>query len=169
MAIVWTTDLNTGIDVIDDQHRNIVDYINQLELASKEHDRPVIGQVLNDLVAYTVSHFAFEESLQEASGYKFAKPHRAIHELFIKRVAKYQQRYNAGADIAEQLHSMLKTWLIHHIRRDDAAYVSAVRPNITTLVEDNRATGWLSRALGTFFKLAPDKSIQRPPQEPTRR
>jgi len=26
----WTKDLNTGIDVIDTQHKQIVDYINQL-------------------------------------------------------------------------------------------------------------------------------------------
>mgnify|MGYP000449754985 CR=1 FL=1 len=29
-AIVWTQDLNTGIDVLDNQHKRIVDYINQL-------------------------------------------------------------------------------------------------------------------------------------------
>jgi hypothetical protein len=33
MTIRWTTDLNTGIDVIDKQHMRIVDYINDLEKA----------------------------------------------------------------------------------------------------------------------------------------
>ena len=31
MAIVWSTELDTGIDVIDQQHRRIVDYINARE------------------------------------------------------------------------------------------------------------------------------------------
>lgn len=156
MAIVWTDDLNTGIDVIDAQHRRIVDYINGLEHATREQDRRVIGQVLNLLVDYTVSHFAFEEKLQEQSNYKLADPHKAIHALFIRRVAKYHRRYDAGEDIAEQLHGMLKTWLIHHIKRDDSAYVSAVKANISSLVQDRTATGWLERTLGSLFKSDPD-------------
>jgi hemerythrin len=169
MTIVWTAELDTGIDVIDGQHRKIVDYINDLENANREHDRRVIGHVLGELVAYTVSHFAFEERLQEESGYKLAKPHKAIHEIFIRRVAKYQKRYNGGEDIAEQLHGMLKTWLVHHIMRDDSAYVSAVKANIKSLVEDKTATGWLHRTLGSLFKVDPDKASLRTPEKPSRR
>lgn len=75
MAILWTDDLNTGIDVIDRQHRRIVDYINDLELAKAKQDREAVGKVLDELVDYTLSHFAFEESLQEEAGYKYCKPH----------------------------------------------------------------------------------------------
>ena len=152
MTIAWTPDLNTGIDVIDDQHMRIVDYINHLETANRQNDRHTIGQVLNELVDYTLSHFAFEESLQEDAGYRFAKPHKAIHDLFVRRVAKYQERYAGGEDVAEQLHGMLTTWLIHHIKRDDASYVADVKTSIASLVEDKKETGWLSRALGRFFK-----------------
>ena len=69
MAITWTNDLNTGIDVIDHQHRRIVDFINDLEAAQVIKDQEKIRQVINDCVDYTLSHFAFEESLQEESGY----------------------------------------------------------------------------------------------------
>ena len=68
MTIVWTKDLNTGIDVIDEQHKSIADYINNLERAIKQQDRTAVGQVLDELVDYTLSHFAFEESLQEEAG-----------------------------------------------------------------------------------------------------
>jgi len=151
MTIVWTDDLNTGIDVIDHQHMRLVEYINQLEKASRTHDRLLIGRVLNELVDYTLSHFAFEENLQEEAGYKFAKPHKAIHDMFIKRVAKYQERYSAGEDIAHQLNNMLNTWLLHHIKRDDQSYVAEVKANITKLVQDKKESGWLSRTIGKFF------------------
>ena len=62
MAIMWSPDLDTGIEVIDRQHQRIVEYINQLELTKNHHDRNVMKQVLDDLVDYTQSHFAFEES-----------------------------------------------------------------------------------------------------------
>ncbi len=152
MAIAWTNDLNTGIDVIDNQHKRIVDYINQLESAITQANRVAVGKVLNELVDYTLSHFAFEESLQEEAGYKFSKPHKAIHEVFAKRVARYQERHNAGEDIAEQLHEMLSTWLVHHIKRDDIAYVSEVNASIKNIVKDKKEGSWLSNSLGKFFR-----------------
>lgn len=152
MPIEWTSDLNTGIEVIDNQHKRIVDYINQLENAIKQQSRLSVGQVLDELVDYTLSHFAFEESLQEEAGYKFGKPHKAVHDLFAKRIAAYQGKHNAGEEVAEQLHSMLGTWLVHHIKRDDMAYVSEVNASITHIVQDKKEGGWISRSLGRFFR-----------------
>ena len=34
MALIWTNDWNIGIDIIDEQHKRIVDYINALENAN---------------------------------------------------------------------------------------------------------------------------------------
>lgn len=151
-AILWTQDLNTGIDVLDNQHKRIVDYINQLGSAIKLRDRGAVGAVLNELVDYTISHFAFEESLQEEAGYQYAKPHKAVHEVFIKRVAKFQEKHDSGEDVAAQLHAMLSTWLIHHIKRDDMAYVQEVNASINRIVENKKEGNWLSRSLGRFFK-----------------
>ena len=147
MAIAWANDLSTGIDVIDGQHKRIVDYINQLEHALVQGDRVAVGEVLAELVDYTLSPFAFEESLQEEAGYVYAKPHKAIHELFAKRVAQYKERHTIGEDIAKELHGMLCTWLVHHIKRDDMAYVKDVTANITV-----KEKGWLGRSLEKFFK-----------------
>lgn len=152
MAITWTADLDTGITVIDQQHRRIVDYINQLEVAQLAGDRVLVGQVLDELVDYTLSHFSFEESLQEEAGYQFAKAHKRVHELFVRRVNEYQKRFNAGEDIAEEVNKLLSAWLINHIKHDDADYVSAVRPQMESLTEDRRKEGWLSRSLGRFFR-----------------
>lgn len=151
MTILWTSDLNTGIEVIDHQHERIVDYINQLGDAIRQHNRSSVGIVLDELVDYTVSHFAFEESLQQEAGYQYATPHKAVHDLFIKRVSKYQEKHAQGEDIAPQLHAMLSTWLIHHIKRDDMAYVSEVKSSITHIVQNKKEGNWLSRSLGRFF------------------
>lgn len=150
MAIVWTQDLNTGIEVIDNQHKMIVDYINQLEVAAKQRDRVAVGGVLVDLADYTLSHFAFEESLQVAAGYMFAKPHKSVHEVFAKRIARYQERHNSGENIAEALHAMLVSWLMDHIKRDDMAYVLAVKDYMLKVIAEKEKSdgGWIKR----FFK-----------------
>jgi hemerythrin len=147
MTMIWVSDWNTGIDVIDEQHKRIVDYINALENASMD----MTGKVLQELVDYTESHFAFEESLQVEAGYEYAVPHKATHETFIKRLNKYQERHETGEAVAEQLYAMLATWLIHHIKRDDMAYVTAVQENLQRIVSNKKEGGWLKRSLNAFF------------------
>ena len=128
----------------------IVDYINQLEVAAKQHDRVAVGGVLLDLADYTLSHFAFEESLQEDAGYMFAKPHKSVHEVFAKRIARYQERHNNADDVAVELHNMLVSWLIDHIKRDDMAYVSVVKDCMLKVYaeKDKGGAGWIKR----YFK-----------------
>jgi hemerythrin len=151
MTIVWVPDLNTGIDVIDQQHRRIVDFINDLETAQALSEQEQIKQVIEDCVDYTLSHFAFEESLQEEAGYRYCKPHKKVHELFTRKVVEYQERLAMGDDIAAELHAMLARWLINHIKQDDADYVSTVKANMApTMVvsEEKKKTGWFRKLFG---------------------
>lgn len=151
MPITWTEDLDTRIDVIDKQHRRIVDYINDLEVAHNSGDKESVRRVLDDLIDYTMSHFAFEESLQEEAGYKYAKPHKKVHDLFVRRVNDYVERFKLGEDVTDSLHQMLTSWLINHIKRDDADYVGAVRASMEQIVNErkkNNDEGWFKR----FFK-----------------
>ncbi|MFZ2973264.1 bacteriohemerythrin [Ferribacterium limneticum] len=152
MAIAWTPNLNTGINVIDQQHRQIVDYINNLEAANLIIDKRKVKEIVDSCVDYTLSHFAFEESLQEDAGYQYVKAHKRVHELFTRKVGEYQERLNLGEDIGKELHDMLARWLVSHIKHDDADYVSAVKTNMISLIEEKETKketkGWFAR----FFK-----------------
>jgi hemerythrin len=145
--IVWSDDLNTGIPVIDKQHRRIVEYINNLDDVVKTHNRTQLGIVLQELVDYTLSHFGFEESLMEDASYVFINGHKRVHELFAKRVASYQQRFNLGDDISEELLSVLKLWLVNHIKSDDKDYAPAVKDHIHI----NSNDGIIGRSLKKLF------------------
>lgn len=151
MVIAWTADLDTGIEPIDVQHRQLVEYINELGVAAETGDRGLIAEVLGQVIEYTLSHFAFEEQLQLDVGYAFAKPHKSMHDMFVKRVERYKERFDAGEDIAMELQRMLKSWLVHHIKRDDKSYAGALRDKLQQTVEDRREGGWLSRSLSRFF------------------
>ncbi|GAB1369459.1 bacteriohemerythrin [Azonexus hydrophilus] len=152
MPISWTADLDTGIPLIDQQHRRIVDFINHLEVAKNAGDKEAVKQIVYDCVDYTLSHFAFEESLQEEAGYAYCKPHKKVHELFARKVSEYQERMDLGDDVAEELHATLARWLVNHIKRDDADYVESVRasmaPGARALAEEKKKTGWFRRLFG---------------------
>ncbi|MCU7919993.1 MAG: bacteriohemerythrin [Candidatus Thiodiazotropha sp. (ex Epidulcina cf. delphinae)] len=152
MSIEWTKDLNTGIDVIDEQHQRIVDYINQLNKAIIRQNDHLVGGVLIELADYCVSHFAFEESLMLKAGYPYLKPHKATHDMFVKRLKKFQDRYDQGEDVAAKLHDMLSTWLILHIKQTDMAYATEARESLLRIVQNKANGGWLSRAMSRFFE-----------------
>ncbi len=159
MPIIWEARLDTGIDVIDAQHRRIVDYINDLELAKAKGDRRLVTDVIEQLIDYTQSHFGFEEAMLEEAGYKFLKPHKKVHELFIKRVTDFTMRAAKGEEIADELHSMLCKWLLNHIANEDRDYAEAVRTMVAPApatavasVEKVPSGGFISGLLGRFFR-----------------
>ncbi|MER2512778.1 MAG: bacteriohemerythrin [Nitrosomonas ureae] len=126
MPITWDGKLDTGIEVIDSQHRRIVGYINDLEVAKTKGDKALVTDVIEQLIDYTQSHFGFEEAMLEDAGYKFLKPHQKVHELFIKRVTSFTMRAAKGEDIADELHSMLAKWLLNHIANEDRDYAKLI-------------------------------------------
>ena len=125
--LVWMPELDTGIDEIDRQHRRIVEYINKLHELRTTQDREALGNVIGEMVDYTVSHFVFEESLMENAGYLFSGPHKKVHELFTRRVMDLQMRFDAGEDVTGELHGMLSRWLFNHIRNEDHGYIDSAR------------------------------------------
>jgi hemerythrin len=128
--VSWTEDLSVGIDALDEQHKRIVRYINELHEAGTRKDRQAIGRVVEDLMEYTVSHFSFEEALMEQAHYRLLAPHKKVHELFSRRIAEYRHRFKLGEDVDAELQSTLIKWLMNHIKREDMNYAAAVRASL---------------------------------------
>ncbi|MCU1203810.1 bacteriohemerythrin [Stenotrophomonas maltophilia] len=149
--LVWQDDLNIGIDVIDQQHRRIIEMLNHLQVAQSSLQRAAVGEVIDEVVDYTMSHFAFEEELMEEAGYPFCAAHKRVHEIFIKRVAEYRLRFQAGEDISDELRTMLSRWLFNHIRGDDQAYAEQVKAHLNQFTREHQGGGWLGRTLKRFF------------------
>lgn len=148
----WSNDLDTGIAVIDKQHRRIIDYINELNTAAQDKtDLSTVKHVLAELVDYTISHFSFEEELQERAHYPFLKAHKRVHEIFTKRIAEFQKRVANGEDVTAEILSMLEIWLVNHIKGDDADYVESVKHMLQQEAPEEAERSWISKALNKFF------------------
>lgn len=138
----WSPSLSIGIDVIDNQHRRIVDYLNELDAANVSRDRDKVSKVIEGLIDYTKTHFIFEENLLEKSGYPLTDSHKKVHKTFVSHMNIYQTKHNKGEDITRQLMSELRIWLTNHIKRDDADYA----PYANKIL--NKDKNWLSKMLG---------------------
>jgi hemerythrin len=139
----WDSSLAIGIDVIDNQHRRIVDYINELNTAIVNKDKENMFHVLQELADYTMTHFAFEESLMDKSAYPFADAHKQVHASFAGQVTRYQKKFAQGQDISKHLRSELQIWLTNHIKKDDKDFAPYVRKL------QNKS--WLGGLLRRFF------------------
>lgn len=162
MPIAWDSKLDTGIDVIDAQHKRIVDYINELEIAKQKGDRHLLNDIIEQLIDYTQSHFGFEEEMLIEADYKFIKPHKKVHELFVKRVTDFTMRSAKGEDVIDELHTMLSKWLINHIANEDRDYTKVVQAmlaksdnapaQVATATQAQPQGGFISSLLGRFFR-----------------
>ena len=145
----WTRELETGIPVIDAQHRRIIDFICSLDEACQTGDKNETNKVMEGLLNYTVTHFEFEESLQQKAGYQFLKAHQRIHEVFMKKVATLRERSAKGENVAPELLVLLKNWLASHIKSEDRDYIESVK--LITGSDDAEVSGWVNSTLKRIF------------------
>ena len=132
MALLhWTSDLEVGIEEIDKQHQQLVNYINHLYDAHHSGSREEMAKALDELIQYTVDHFAYEEEMLRQSGYPLLAPHARVHQHFVDKVGTFKNRFNNGDDIGQELLDLMEGWLFMHIRRNDHGYAEHVKKSIS--------------------------------------
>lgn len=127
----WSSELEVGIELIDEQHRWLVDKTNQLydRLAAAEADHDEIGEVLEGLMDYTMNHFIVEEDIFQRLGYPETEGHKAQHDKFTAQIMDLLQRHDSGERSGSETLDLLAGWLTHHILKVDKAYVEFFRSN----------------------------------------
>lgn len=124
MALMaWGPMLQLGYGDIDAQHKRLVEIVNQLDDAMRAgHGRDVLVTVLNELIRYTVYHFAFEEKLMDQYGISSAVAHKAEHKQLVADVSAFKSKFDAGsASVTTELMTFLRGWLSNHILKTDKA------------------------------------------------
>lgn len=123
-AVNWTNELSIGIPQTDDEHRKLVDILNELDEAM-HHGKGtrIMGDILTRLIDYTVVHFKSEEALMEASGYPDRELHVKQHRQLVQKVQRFENEFrNNGRRITKEMMEFLTYWLTNHILIDDMAF-----------------------------------------------
>lgn len=123
--VQWNDDYSVDIQEIDEQHKCIVMYINELyDALAKKDNRDLVADIIHKLVEYTKIHFAVEETLMRIFDYDGYEPHKAVHDKIVQQVLAYQGKFLAGDDkVGMELLMFLKGWLFEHINNVDKQYV----------------------------------------------
>lgn len=115
----------TGIDMIDDEHRELFRIaqsamdLYQNEFVADKYDH--IVEILEELKAYTVKHFADEEAYMESIHYKRLFSQKIEHDAFIEKLNEYnldEIDENQNETILDLL-NFLNDWLVNHILEQD--------------------------------------------------
>ncbi len=133
MAIEWTEDLATGIEKIDDQHKEIFVRVRALVDAGKQgKGRQTVAETLDFLVDYVRTHFAAEEAIQKESAYPDFNSHKAQHTEFLKNIDKLKVEFDEEGptlSVMLKVNQVVVEWLVAHIKRVDKALAEFLRKN----------------------------------------
>lgn len=130
--IEWQDCMETGIPMVDADHKTLVSLINQVHACIGGVDEyGALGSILRVLVDYTDYHFKREETLQEESGYPGFAAHKALHAKLTEQVQEVLRRFEAapGSVRAQDIQKFLEDWLVDHILRHDMPYTRFVLGN----------------------------------------
>jgi hemerythrin len=125
MAIaVWSSRYETGIDIIDKQHKSLFDAVNKLADSFKAGtSKTAVKDSMDFMVKYTVEHFSTEEKIMRDMGYPNLTSHMAEHAQLVRKASELQAKLNEGKPVTMEVTTFLADWLKHHINEVDMGYV----------------------------------------------
>lgn len=135
--LAWDNTYCLNIPHIDEQHKRLMSFINELhEAMLRNEEHKITGKILDNLTDYIKEHFLAEEYLMEKSDFTFPdtpenqhyKKHKREHALFTEKITKMNRQYYEQKDyISVELLTYLVEWLLNHIVNIDKQYASFIK------------------------------------------
>lgn len=131
--LAWSKEFETGVDIVDRQHRELVDRINAAAplLAASKSGKPAnAAELLGALSDYVGVHFATEESLMREVGLdpRHVDVHRGSHKEFARHVREMCETYMANGPVTgAELLTFVAHWLIFHILGEDQSMARQIQ------------------------------------------
>lgn len=132
----WNAQYETGIPVIDEQHKELFRIANELlSLLVRSAEDDVVAEIqkeLNSLEKYTQYHFKTEETLFEKYAYDDSKRHMLEHASFISEIGRMK---STGSDTdsttqIEELLGFMLRWIANHITNVDSQYAPYIKSQL---------------------------------------
>ncbi len=129
-TLEWSNDLSVGVEEIDDDHKNMIKYYNDLFAACMVSMGPaVVLETLGKLIEYTKCHFQREEGLMVKEGYPGLDKQRHEHEELIRIVEEVQKKAKSDPDheFSNDVLGFVSSWIRNHILESDLALARYIR------------------------------------------
>ncbi|MEI8199123.1 MAG: diguanylate cyclase [Eubacteriales bacterium] len=95
IKIEWLEKWNSGNDVIDKDHRILIELTNKLiEFTFQDTSADIVGEQINLILAHIVSHFEKEEQILQRLAYPGYEEHLQSHKGLLRESAVIKEKYN---------------------------------------------------------------------------
>ncbi|MDD3287383.1 MAG: bacteriohemerythrin [Alphaproteobacteria bacterium] len=126
----WSEEISVGIEIIDEEHKIWISYVNDLhEAISSDQTNAILNKLIESIIAYSFYHFKQEEALFSQTDYPDVLLHKNEHQKHLQYMSDFQNKFRANkADpLSIDFLFYMKKWLINHIQEMDQQYVSYVK------------------------------------------
>jgi hemerythrin len=141
--VTWSESYSMGIKVIDDQHKGLLDFVNDLfnhSSGREDEEREYFKKVIQQAVKYIKDHFNTEEKLMTATKFPGYAEHKKVHDEFTMTVIKSVKDFESGKRLVlEKFAYFLKDWVLGHVAVMDMQYAVYFR-KIATRNKDGKLT-----------------------------
>ena len=141
--VTWNNTLSCGIKIVDDQHKGLVNLVNDLfnhVTGNDEEEHAYFNKIISEMVNYVKVHFATEEKIMLATKFEGYTEHKKAHDKFVLNTVDNIRDYQAGKKLTlSTFTKFLKDWILSHIAVMDKQYFRYF-VKIATRKEDGRLT-----------------------------
>jgi hemerythrin len=121
MGLQWREQLSVGNDLIDSDHRILIDIVNKADSSLQAMSRAGLLTALEELDKYSRVHFTLEERVAQAVGFPDLGQLHTSHILLMETLNRISQDIGEQWDqtAADQLGQFLRDWLVNHVIKED--------------------------------------------------
>jgi len=128
--VSWSDNYATGIELIDAQHKELVNLTNELFracLTGREAVKAAFKEAMSRMVDYVNFHFTVEMELLARINYPGLAGHKKQHDELIKKILAASKSFDGGRKfVANKFVRTLKDWIFGHIAISDKKYADYV-------------------------------------------
>jgi hemerythrin len=129
--VFWEGKYATGIEVIDAQHRKLIDITNELYracLSSSQTLDAAFKESMSRMVEYVRTHFTTEQELLQRIGYPKAYEHKLQHDTLSRQILEAAENYGKGKKfVPNNFVRTLKEWIFGHIAVSDKIFSDYIK------------------------------------------
>ena len=124
----WKDSFCIGIGKLDEQHRSLLECLNDCHtLVSNDRRAGIDADLIARLKTYGAEHFCLEEEMMRLFGYAGMEAQQKQHRYFMSQVAELETALAQGNEVsAQSVLTFLKDWLLEHVLSEDKPFAARV-------------------------------------------
>lgn len=120
MNIEWNEDLETGVAVIDDDHKSIIEFYNRIHrYYNGGLDQVLLERAISDFRFHFSLHFLKEENFMAQLSYPDFESHAKEHELMTNLLNHFSLNSSNHRDSCQKIAFLMLQWISSHLEGAD--------------------------------------------------